>query len=71
MSDEILRRHQLVWQKKPVLRLLYREWYQEIPCPATDFERPPWLKPPSDLLIPLPVEEPEHGFLLPDQLMSP
>ena len=30
MSDEILRRHQLVWQKKPVLRLLYREWYQEI-----------------------------------------
>ena len=30
MSDEILRRHQLVWQQKPVLRLLYREWYQEI-----------------------------------------
>jgi SAM-dependent methyltransferase len=30
MSDEILRRHQLVWQKKPVLRLLYREWYEEI-----------------------------------------
>ena len=30
MSDEILRRHRLVWQKKPVLRLLYREWYQEI-----------------------------------------
>ena len=30
MSDEILRRHQIVWQKKPVLRLLYTEWYQEI-----------------------------------------
>ena len=30
MSDEILLRHRLVWQKKPVLRLLYREWYQEI-----------------------------------------
>ena len=30
MSDEILRRHQLAWQKKPALRLLYREWYQEI-----------------------------------------
>src|SRR6185295_15256915 len=30
MSDEILRRHQLVWQQKPILRLLYREWYQEI-----------------------------------------
>lgn len=30
MSDEILRRHQIIWQKKPVLRLLYKEWYQEI-----------------------------------------
>ena len=30
MSDEILRRHQVIWQKKPVLRSLYREWYQEI-----------------------------------------
>jgi SAM-dependent methyltransferase len=30
MSSEMLRRHQLVWQKKPALRLLYREWYQEI-----------------------------------------
>jgi SAM-dependent methyltransferase len=30
MSDEILRRHLIVWQKKPVLRMLYREWYQEI-----------------------------------------
>ena len=30
MSDEILRRHQMVWQQKPVLRMLYSEWYQEI-----------------------------------------
>jgi SAM-dependent methyltransferase len=30
MSDEILLRHQIIWQQKPVLRLLYREWYQEI-----------------------------------------
>jgi SAM-dependent methyltransferase len=30
MSDEILRQHQAVWEKKPVLRLLYTEWYQEI-----------------------------------------
>jgi SAM-dependent methyltransferase len=30
MSDEILRRHQIVWQKKPVLRMLYTEWYREI-----------------------------------------
>jgi len=30
MSDEIRQRHQLVWQKKPVLRLLYNEWYREV-----------------------------------------
>jgi len=30
MSDEIRQRHQLVWQKKPVLRLLYKEWYREV-----------------------------------------
>lgn len=30
MSDEILRRYQIVWQQKPVLRMLYSEWYQEI-----------------------------------------
>jgi SAM-dependent methyltransferase len=30
MSDEILRRHQVVWQQKPVLRMLYEEWYREI-----------------------------------------
>ena len=30
MSDEILRQHQVVWDKKPILRLLYSEWYREI-----------------------------------------
>ena len=30
MADEILRRHQRVWQEKPVLRMLYGEWYREI-----------------------------------------
>lgn len=30
MSHEILRQHQSVWQKKPILRLLYTEWYQGI-----------------------------------------
>ena len=30
MSDEILRQHQAVWEKKPILRLLYSEWYREI-----------------------------------------
>ncbi|MDO8358303.1 MAG: class I SAM-dependent methyltransferase [Nitrospirota bacterium] len=30
MSDEILRRHQMVWQEKPLLRMLYGEWYREI-----------------------------------------
>lgn len=30
MSDEILRQHQAVWQRKPILRLLYSEWYREI-----------------------------------------
>lgn len=30
MSNEILCRHQAVWQRKPVLRLLYTEWYREI-----------------------------------------
>jgi len=30
MSDEILRRHQIIWEKKPVLRLLYRGWYGEM-----------------------------------------
>ena len=30
MSHEILRQHQTVWQKKPILRLLYTEWYREI-----------------------------------------
>ena len=30
MSNEILRQHQAVWEKKPILRLLYTEWYREI-----------------------------------------
>lgn len=30
MSNEILRQHQAVWEKKPLLRLLYTEWYQEV-----------------------------------------
>ena len=30
MSDEILRQHQAVWEQKPILRLLYTEWYREI-----------------------------------------
>ena len=30
MSDAILHRHREVWQRKPVLRQLYRDWYQDI-----------------------------------------
>lgn len=30
MSDDILRQHQAVWERKPILRLLYTEWYREI-----------------------------------------
>jgi SAM-dependent methyltransferase len=30
MSEEILRRHQAVWNQKPVLRRLYASWYREI-----------------------------------------
>lgn len=30
MSDEILRQHEAVWRKKPVLRELYGQWYVEI-----------------------------------------
>lgn len=30
MSNEILRQHQVVWEQKPILRLLYTEWYREI-----------------------------------------
>ena len=30
MSDEVLRRHQSVWKAKPILRLLYTEWYREL-----------------------------------------
>lgn len=30
MSDEVLRQHHAVWEQKPILRLLYTEWYKEI-----------------------------------------
>jgi len=30
MSDEVLRQHHAVWERKPILRLLYTEWYKEI-----------------------------------------
>lgn len=30
MSEEVLQRHRAVWQKKPVLRRLYEDWYGEI-----------------------------------------
>ena len=30
MSDDILLQHQAVWERKPILRLLYTEWYREI-----------------------------------------
>jgi len=36
MSVEILHRHHAIWENKPVLRILYAEWYQEIVS---------WLKP--------------------------
>ena len=30
MSEEILGRHQAVWQAKPILRFLYTAWYEEL-----------------------------------------
>ncbi|MEW6247784.1 MAG: methyltransferase domain-containing protein [Nitrospirota bacterium] len=30
MSDAVLRHHQEVWRKKPILRTLYAQWYEEI-----------------------------------------
>lgn len=30
MSDDVLHRHRIVWQQKPVLRRLYEDWYREI-----------------------------------------
>ena len=30
MAEDILRRHQVVWTQKPVLRRLYASWYREI-----------------------------------------
>lgn len=41
MSDELLRQHQEVWERKPVLRYLYTEWYREIVswlCPGLTLE---------------------------------
>jgi len=30
MSDAVLHRHREIWQRKPVLRQLYRDWYRNI-----------------------------------------
>ncbi|OQW33383.1 MAG: methyltransferase [Nitrospira sp. SG-bin1] len=30
MSEDVLHRHRAVWQRKPVLRRLYEDWYREI-----------------------------------------
>jgi SAM-dependent methyltransferase len=30
MSDAVLHRHREIWHRKPVLRQLYRDWYQDI-----------------------------------------
>lgn len=30
MSDAVLHRHREIWQRKPVLRQLYRDWYRDI-----------------------------------------
>jgi len=30
MSDAVLHRHRDIWQRKPVLRQLYRDWYRDI-----------------------------------------
>ena len=30
MSEEILKQHKNIWKKKPILRVLYTQWYQEI-----------------------------------------
>ena len=30
MSDAVLHRHWEIWQRKPVLRQLYRDWYRDI-----------------------------------------
>jgi len=42
MSNEILLQHQAVWQRKPILRLLYTEWYREIVS---------WLRPGTTLEV--------------------
>lgn len=30
MSDDILRQHRAIWEKKPILRILYTNWYHEM-----------------------------------------
>jgi SAM-dependent methyltransferase len=30
MSEEILQQHKAIWEKKPILRALYTDWYKEI-----------------------------------------
>ncbi|WP_013323781.1 class I SAM-dependent methyltransferase [Gloeothece verrucosa] len=30
MSEEILKNHRAIWEKKPIIRELYRRWYEEI-----------------------------------------
>lgn len=30
MSEQIIIRHKTIWQKKPILRILYTSWYQEM-----------------------------------------
>lgn len=30
MSEQILRNHHAVWRKKPILRSIYSEWYQQV-----------------------------------------
>lgn len=35
MSEDILRQHRLTWERKPVLRRLYTQWYEEIAAHLT------------------------------------
>ena len=30
MSDDIWRQHHAVWEQKPILRVLYTDWYKDI-----------------------------------------
>lgn len=42
MSDDILRQHKAIWEKKPILRILYTNWYREMAS---------WLRPGRTLEI--------------------